>query len=139
MRDTDRSVNPILALCLLVALSVAACTSGPPPTCHPSGSELHIAVAKGTSHVFDTNCLAAPVDQAFSIEFRNDDNSPHGAHNITIISQDSEIVFSGKGIPPGGSSIVYEVQPLPVGTYKFRCDTHPFMNGTFIVEEEVIT
>jgi plastocyanin len=133
--DDTRWIRWIFALGLLVALPLAACTSEP-PTCHPSGTELHIAVAKGTSHVFDTDCMAAPADQAFTIAFRNDDNSPHGAHNITILSEeDGEIVFSGEGLRPGGTSTVYEVQPLAAGNYTFRCDTHPFMDGTFIVEE----
>lgn len=85
------------------------------------------------NHTFGTKCLAAPADQTFTIAFRNQDTSPHGAHNIAIYSKEGVAVFTGEGLPPGGTSAVYEVQPLAAGTYMFRCDRHPFMNGTFIV------
>ena len=131
--DDTSWIRWIFALGLLAALALTACSSEP-PTCHPSGTELHIAVAEGTSHVFDTDCMAAPADQAFTIAFRNEDTSPHGAHNITIYREEGGVVvFTGKGLLPGGTSVVYEVQPLAGGTYSFRCDTHLFMEGTFIV------
>lgn len=112
------------------ALGLSACGSGPPRTCDPSGTELHIAVPEASSHEFDTKCLAAPADQAFTIRFDNNDTSYHGNHNITI--SDGDDLFVGD-VAPHGSSITYEVGPMPVGTYSFRCDHHPFMNGTFLV------
>ena len=119
-----------VALGVILALATVACTSTSTATCRPPGTELHVLAE---NHRFDTDCLAAPADQEFTIAFRNEDASPHGAHNITINSEDGVIVFTGKGLGPGGTSVLYEVQPLPAGTYEFRCDTHPGMKGTFIV------
>jgi plastocyanin len=115
----------------LLTFGLAACSSGPPPTCDPSGTELRIAVAEGYTHVFDTKCLAAPANEAFTIEFDNNDTSPHGNHNIHIF--DGGDLFVGD-IARHESSITYEVGALEAGTYRFKCDNHPEMNGTFIVE-----
>jgi len=121
-----------VALGLVLALATGACTStNSSTTCQPHGTQLRVMAE---NHAFDTDCLAAPADQEFTIAFRNEDTSPHGAHNITIYSEeDSVIVFTGKGLLPGGTSVVYEVQPLAAGIYAFRCDTHQGMTGTFIV------
>ncbi len=120
-----------VAFGLILALATVACTStSPSATCQPHGTELRVLAER---HSFDTDCLAAPADQEFTIAFRNEDTSPHGIHNIAIYREDGVAVFTGKALRPGGTSVVYEVQPLAAGTYAFRCDRHPFMNGTFIV------
>ena len=118
------------AVGLLAWLAIVACTSTARATCRPQGTELRVVAE---NHSFGTDCLAAPADQAFTIAFRNQDTSPHGAHNIAIYREPGVAVFTGETLGPGGRSVVYEVQPLPAGTYTFRCDAHPFMNGTFIV------
>lgn len=129
-----KSLEPAMgvALGLILALATVACSSTSlSATCQPDGTELRVLVE---SHAFDTDCLAAPADQEFTIAFRNEDTSPHGVHNIAIYREEDGVVFfTGKVLRPGGTSVVYEVQPLAAGTYTFRCDTHPFMNGTFIV------
>lgn len=116
----------------VLALALAACSNGgsSATTCTPSGTELRIAVLESETHTFTTDCLAAPVGQPFTIEFDNQDTSPHGNHNIHIF--DGGDLFVGD-FAKNGTSITYEVGPLEQGTYEFRCDEHPFMNGTFIV------
>ncbi len=118
-----------VALGLILTLATVACTSSS-ATCQPHGTELRV-LAEG--HAFDTDCLGAPADLAFTIAFRNEDTSPHGVHNIAIYREGGFAVFTGEALRPGGTSVVYEVQPLAAGTYTFRCDRHPLMNGTFIV------
>ena len=119
----------VVALGLVLALPAVACTI-PDATCQPHGTELRV-LAEGRA--FDTDCMAAPADQEFTIAFRNEDTSPQGAHNIAIYRESGVALFTGKTLRPGGTSVVYEVQPLPAGIYTFRCDNHPFMDGTFIV------
>ena len=34
----------------------------------------------------------------------------------------------------GPATTTYKVDALPAGTYFFRCDVHPQMNGTFVVK-----
>lgn len=116
----------------LLTVGLAACSGGgSAPTCNPSGTQLRIAVEEGTTHLFNKRCLAAPVNQAFTIEFENRDTSPHGNHNIHIFEGDD--LFVGD-IAPHETSITYEVGPLQAGTFRFKCDNHPQMDGTFIVK-----
>ncbi len=117
---------------LLLTLALAACGGGgPAPTCNPSGTQLRITV-KETTHNFDKECLAAPMNQAFTIEFENHDPSLGGNHNIHIF--DGGTLFVGD-FARHGTSITYEVGPLHAGTFRFQCDNHAAaMNGTFIVK-----
>lgn len=132
MSKDGPKVGAVATMTALLTLGLAACSGGgPPPTCNPSGTQLRIAVEEGTTHLFNKKCLAAPVNQAFTIEFENHDTSSHGSHNIHIF--DGGDLFVGD-IAPHESSITYEVGPLQAGTFRFQCDTHPEMNGTFIVE-----
>lgn len=120
------------AALVLVAIALGACGgAGAAATCTPSGNELHIAVEESTTHRFDTECLAAPAGEAFTIEFVNDDDSVHGNHNV-VIREGGDELFVGDVIS-GGESVVYEVDPLEAGTYGFLCSNHPNMNGTFVV------
>ena len=119
----------------LAAITLGACTSGEPKgdvTCEPHGTRLHIAVLASKTHTFTTDCLAAPADQRFTIEFDNKDTSIHGNHNIHIYESPDE--FIGESVIHG-RSITYTVPAMPTGSYVFRCDEHPsLMNGVFIVK-----
>lgn len=83
------------------------------------------------SHQFTTDCLAAPAGEPFTIEFDNQDTSPHGNHNIHIF--DGGDLFDGD-FAAHGTSITYEVGALQAGSFQFRCDNHPVVNGAFIVK-----
>jgi plastocyanin len=125
-----RIARAVATVTALLTLGLAACTSGGPAvTCKSSGAQLHISVAAAT-HNFNKECLAAPPNQAFTIEFQNHDASMEGNHNIHIFDGAD---FVG-AFAPHGTSITYEVGALQAGTFRFRCDNHPGgMNGTFIV------
>jgi len=99
-------------------------------SCTPSGTDLSLTVA---GLAFDTTCLAAPVDQPFTIAFDNQDASV--PHNLAIYPEGdgAKAVFTG-ALVTGVASQTYDVGGLPAGTYRFQCDVHPTtMNGTFIV------
>gem|GEM_PF-1896110 len=101
---------------------------GPPP-CEPEGTELAIAA---NNLAFDTDCLAAPVGESFTIEF---DNQEAQAHNVALYQAPppSTTFFQGE-IVTGPTTTTYEVDPIDQeGNFSFQCDVHPQMNGTFVV------
>ena len=102
--------------------------TGPPaPQCRPTGTDVAVAAR---SLAFDKECLAAPADSAFTIRFNNAD--PGIPHNVSILS-DGEPLFTGE-IVTGPRTVPYRVTPLEQGSFEFRCDVHPQMRGTFIVQ-----
>ena len=114
-------------------------TSQPPPSpsgaaCSPSGSTV-TEVAQGLA--FEKDCLAAPAQTAFTIDFDNKDAGI--PHNIHIFSEDpsanpgAQSLFMG-ALETGPATTTYQVSALPAGTYFFHCDVHPTtMRGTFVV------
>jgi plastocyanin len=97
---------------------------------------LEIAAQKDPSnpsspHSYDKDCLAAPADVRFTIRFENREAE---SHNVDILDHPGGTsLFTGK-IFKGPKTVTYKVNPLPAGTYYFRCDVHALvMNGTLIV------
>lgn len=104
-------------------------------TCGPSGTTLHIT-AKGTA--FDTDCLTAPANTPFTIEFANRDSGIN--HNVAIYTADpiqnpnAKTLFKGT-LVTGLAMMTYDMGALPPGTYHFHCDVHEAkMFGTFVVK-----
>lgn len=97
--------------------------------CSPNGTKLSITVFDSK---FDKKCLAAPANQAFTIDFTNLDRGI--PHNLSIYQDQTEsrTYFKGELIDGPGKT-TYSVRGLPAGTFVFLCDPHPDMNGTFIV------
>ena len=101
----------------------------PTAHCEPSGPTLAL-VAQGTK--FNTNCLAAPANQAFTINFDNKDQS---AHNIQILESHSATtaLYDAEIVPTGQKALT--VNALRAGTFAFHCKIHPSaMSGTFVVK-----
>jgi cytochrome c oxidase subunit 2 len=104
------------------------------PQCTPSGSTVDIT-AQGIK--FDTDCLAAPANQPFTISFTNKD--PSVPHNVDVYDkQGGQHLFGANGVGDtltGPGSTEYKVSPQKPGTYYFVCDVHPTaMFGTFVVK-----
>ena len=99
-------------------------------TCSPHGTQVELS-AKNIA--YDTDCLAAPANTAFTITFHNDDaGTPHNVDILTSMS--GSTLFKGT-IVTGVTTTNYRVQALQPGTYHFHCDVHPdTMDGTFIVK-----
>ncbi len=99
-------------------------------TCTADGTALQI---KAFDNKYDKDCMAVPPDQAFTIEFTNDDRGiPHNVSLYDNSSGTEKTLF--KGDLSDGGTIVYQVPAQPKGNYIFRCDPHPeFMVGTFLV------
>jgi cytochrome c oxidase subunit 2 len=106
--------------------------------CSPNGTQLTIAAVPTIK--FDTDCLAAPANQAFTIQFDNKDNAGI-PHNVEIYTKDPTqggtrlggATDAGDAVTAPGST-TYQVDGLDPGTYYFQCDIHPVMNGQFVVK-----
>ena len=81
---------------------------------------------------FDTDCLAAPAGEAFTIEFDNQDQGV--PHNVAIYDQEGGTELYKGEIITGVDTASYSADALDAGTYYFQCDVHPNMNGTFVVQ-----
>ena len=124
--------SPLRALlAVVIALFVPAVAAAEPaPGCAPGGTALSIS-AKDKK--FDKDCLAAPADQAFTIEFDNQD--PAVPHNVAIYdtANGNKALFKGQ-VFFGPNTMTYSVPAQASGTYEFRCDPHDdTMIGRFIV------
>ncbi|HEV8627586.1 MAG TPA: cupredoxin domain-containing protein [Acidimicrobiia bacterium] len=97
-------------------------------TCSPNGTKLTLTAF---DNKFDKNCLAAPANQAFTIDFSNLDRGI--PHNVAIYEDETarKNFFRGE-LTDGPGKQTYSVPGLPAGTWFFRCDPHPEMNGTFV-------
>jgi nitrite reductase (NO-forming) len=112
------------------ALSATPQASAAPAACAPSGPVVRVSAR---NMVFDSTCLAAPANTPFTIAFQNED--PGIPHNVAIYKDPSASskVFVGEMVS-GPVAVTYQVPALKPGTYYFRCDIHPAMDGTFIVQ-----
>ena len=124
----------VVAVSWLALASSGAFADTVPPkaggTCNPNGTALSITAF---DNKFDKDCLAAPGHLDLTIDFNNLDRGI--PHNVAIYEDQTarRIFFKGELID-GPSRTSYSVRGLPEGTFFFRCDPHPEMNGNFIVE-----
>jgi plastocyanin len=123
---------PAVAALLWVTATVTASFAGSvqpkSASCSPSGTALTLTAF---DNKFDKDCLAAPAEQDFTIEFSNLDRGI--PHNVAIYEDETvrKNFFRGE-LTDGPGKQTYSVPGLPAGTWYFRCDPHPEMNGTFV-------
>ncbi len=103
-------------------------SGGPPASGGPAGAVVPLS-AQGIK--FSTATLQAPADTAFTIDFKNDDDSV--PHNVEIKDASGAVKFQGDTIT-GVAEIQYPVDALPAGDYTFVCTVHPNMTGTLKVQ-----
>lgn len=100
-------------------------------SCTPSGTTVSV-VASGTK--FQSECLAAPADQAFTVSFDNKDSGL--THNIVFLESHTATSVMFRADPFTGPGVrTFNAGPFRPGTYAFHCEIHPnAMSGAFVVK-----
>jgi hypothetical protein len=102
-------------------------SSEPGGTAAPSAAPEATIVLTAKDIAFDTDSISGPKDLPFTLALDNqDDGVPH---NVEFQDGTGASVWKGE-IFNGIDTRVYDVGPLPGGTYTFLCTVHPSMTGT---------
>jgi plastocyanin len=111
--------------------AASAASAAPGQSAQPSASAATAVVQVSAQNIaFDPTELSVPADQAFQIEFANNDTLPH---NVEIKDAAGTSIFQGE-VFTGVATQTYDVPPLPAGSYQFICTVHPNMVGTLTAE-----
>jgi plastocyanin len=126
-----RFASPSLVLALVVLAAACGGDSVSPEelTPGPPSADLHL-IAEDLE--FNRKALAAIANSEVSLTFANEDGVPHNVAIYTDKDADEEI-YVGETFT-GDSAKVYSFTTPGPGTYYFRCDVHPNMNGNFFVQ-----
>lgn len=134
VRGLLRAASERTGLIAAIALAgiVAACgasAAGSNPPIEQTDADVTIT---SRDLAFDQTSLTIDARTPTTLRLVNEDAAPH---NVAIYSDDSatESLFIGELIT--ATSVVYEVPELEPGTYYFRCDLHPEMDGTLTAED----
>jgi len=115
---------------LAMAAILAACgsTSASQPAADPADADVTIT---SVDMEFEQTTVTVAAGEAFTMALVNEDSMQH---NVAIYtdSSGSDELFIGEYVTDG--VIVYDIPALEPGEYFFRCDLHPDMVGTLIVE-----
>jgi plastocyanin len=93
-------------------------------------------VVVARSLAFDTDEITVPAGTPTPIAFQNQDAGV--AHNLSIYrnADFTDPVYPPEDPFPGPGDETYDVPALEPGTLYFKCDVHPSMEGTVVVEGE---
>ncbi|ACL16619.1 cupredoxin domain-containing protein [Methanosphaerula palustris] len=113
--------------------TITGSTTG--PTSQPSavGQTTQVTLVS-VNYAFDKTSITVPAGSHVQLTLDNQDTGiPHNVAVYTSAAA-STVIFKGEVIT-GPKKITYTFDaPTTPGTYYFRCDIHPNMNGAFIVQ-----
>ena len=113
---------------LVASLVVAGCSSSPPASqasIDPSAVRLVASALQ-----FTTKEASAPANQPFQIAFESQTSD---GHNLAIALPNADPVFRSE-VFTGPTTKTFAIEPLAPGSYVYRCDVHPGMQGTLTVK-----
>lgn len=122
---------------LTLGLVLAACSAGTAsPPASSSGTNAGggtVAVVDGAvtitadNLVFDANVIQATAGEDFTITLVNNDSAPH---NLSIYTAEGGDTIVTGSTAEAGQTVTIDVSGLDAGSYFFKCDIHPDMNGS---------
>lgn len=113
-------------------IGTTAGPGGSPSPAAPLPPGTFAIVAKNVE--YDIKTLQVPANQAFHIQFTNNDIGVD--HDVDIRDAAGQAILQDKPHTPGGQTATYDYTGLPPGTYTFICSVHPIaaMTGTLTVK-----
>lgn len=120
----------VLLIGSVLAAVLAACSGGGSGASASAPPEADLTVT-AEEMAFDATEITVPAGEPFELFFRNLDGAPHNVALYTDASA-SEPIYIGETITD--AAVLYEIPAIEAGEYFFRCDLHPDMAGTLIVE-----
>ena len=123
----------LLSLAAVLAACSGASTGSPAASAGASASAAGDAVTVTARDLkFGQTEITVPADEAFDLVFDNQEGAPH---NVAIYADSSASTKISVGeIFSGPAQKTQTVPALAAGTYFFRCDVHPDMQGSIVAE-----
>ena len=125
----------LLTLAIAATLALAACSSSDasePASSTDQGGDT-ATVTDGAVTItaddlaFDASVIQATAGEDFTLTLVNDDSAPHNWALYT--GEGGDTIVTGDVAEPG-ETVTVDVSGLDEGTYFFKCDIHPEMNGS---------
>lgn len=120
----------VIGAALAATVVLGGCTAAGSAASAAPPAEADITIT-AVNNAFDPSTLTVPAGEPFDLYFQNVDSAPHNVAIYTNASL-SEEMFVGEVIT--NDAILYAIPALEAGEYFFRCDVHPDMTGTLVVE-----
>ena len=129
MKRLTMTLGLLCLAAVLAACSGASGTASPAPSAAPAGDAVTIT-AKDLK--FGQTDVTVPADTAFDLVFDNQEGAPH---NVAIYADSTASTKISVGeIFSGPAQKTQSVPALAAGSYFFRCDVHPDMQGSIVAE-----
>jgi plastocyanin len=129
MKRLTMTLGLLSLAAVLAACSGASTTASPAPSAAPGGDTVTIT-AKDLK--FGQSEVTVPADEAFDLVLDNQESAPH---NVAIYNDSSMSTKISIGeIFSGPAQKTQTVPAMAAGTYFFRCDVHPDMQGSIVAE-----
>ncbi|MFA7199293.1 MAG: cupredoxin domain-containing protein [Methanoculleus sp.] len=124
--ETPATTIPTETVTATTGVTTAATTA--------AGGEAAIVDLTADALAFDTSTITVPAGAEVMVNFDNQDDGI--LHNFAVYTDSSatEAIFVGDTVTGPGVITYTFTAPSEPGTYFFRCDVHPEMNGDFVVE-----
>ncbi len=79
---------------------------------------------------FITKDASAPANKPFQIAFESQTSE---GHDLAIALPNADPIFRSE-VFPGPTTKTFAIEPLAAGSYIYRCDVHPGMQGILTVK-----
>jgi plastocyanin len=120
---------------LSLVLVLAACGGGDSDGGTSGGAT--VAVTDGVVEIsaddleFNAGTITATAGEPFTVVFTNLESQPH---NVAVYTTEGGDEIAIGDVINEGETSELQVEGLTAGTYYFRCDVHPEMEGTIVIE-----